>query len=121
MTAPPPRRPWWWKKRWWVAVLLWPVYPLSQGPVVYGQVRGWWFPPDPVYGVGVYRAVGVYRPIAWVAYKYPDSPPTRVLSDYLGWWQSLAARHSAEAHQRILDELDEAIIRNHWTPPEADP
>ncbi len=42
MTSPP-RKPFWKRKRWIAAAVLWLVvaYPLSLGPVVHAEVRGW--------------------------------------------------------------------------------
>lgn len=78
----PARRPWHRRKRTWAALALWLLvtYPISQGPATYFVVRGWLSP-------GLF--LGVYGPMAFVAYPEPLERATGV---YRTWWRDQAWR-----------------------------
>jgi hypothetical protein len=101
MDAEKSNKPWWRERRWRLALALWltsPIlYPLSEGPVLYGHFRGWW--PSPA---------RLYAPVDSVQGSVQNDCPAaigRPFMDYLCWWAELAYTHNQAAQTNDALEL----------------
>ena len=88
MTSPASHRPFWKRKRWIAAAVLWLLfaYPLSLGPAIYMNGRGW-IPASVVPVLAV-----MYRPLEALAESqnvFGDA-----LGDMVVWLDGLAERHA---------------------------
>ncbi|MBA3312480.1 MAG: hypothetical protein M3552_09545 [Planctomycetota bacterium] len=84
-----PQRPFWKRKRWIAAAVLWLVfaYPVSVGPAVYANGRGW-LPASVVSHLEV-----IYEPLDLLIMN--DLPGSGPLSRYTVWLGALAKTHAA--------------------------
>ena len=89
MDADTPRRRWYHKKRWLavVASALLAAYPLSVGPMVYADARGW-LPASVTAALAV-----IHSPLeAWADREWPLGD---ILVEYAEWAAELGERHAA--------------------------
>ena len=90
-TSEKPKRTWWRKKRWKLALAIWlgsPIlYPLSEGPAIYGYARGW------------YR---FYAPVDAVQASVQNDYSTTLgwpFLSYTVWWAELGYAHNQSARR----------------------